>query len=363
LVDVEQLPAPPEVTDVTDRVAELRDAAPATWDARHALVGTALAIGVLSAGTGTALATLLGGGAALVLLVLTTLAATLAGLLTRLPAATLLLGAALGSVVPVAVWLSGVLAEVVPVGPLGVPALVVALAWLVLALGAGIGRRSPAVALGASTGVLLTLAAGVPPLFGVDLVATAAVVAALAIVMLGLLPSLAVAASGLGSLDDEVIAGRLPGRDRVAASLADAFRVTTWAVVAIAIWLGPSIAALLASGDLWPMLLGGAVALVTALRTRVVPMAVPTWALWTAAVGGSVVGVGLAPGIPTGVLLGLCVVAAVALIVLVVARPSVQTRIRLRRAGDLLEMVAAVAIPPFLLGVFGVYAALLEVLA
>jgi hypothetical protein len=363
LIDVEQLPAPPEVTDVTDRVAELRDAAATTWDARHALVGTALAIGVLSFGATTALAMLLGGGAALVVLVLTTLAATLAGLLTRSAAATLLLGAALGTVVPVALWLSGVLADVVAVGLLVLPALVVALAWLVLGVAAGVGQRSPAVALGASTGMLLTLAAGVPPIFGVDLVATAAVVATVAIVMLGLLPSLAVAASGLGSLDDEVIAGSLPGRDRVATSLADAFRVTAWSVVAIAIWLGPAIGALLASGELWPMLLGGAVALVTALRTRVVPMAVPSWALWIAAVGGSVVGVGLAPGIPTGVLLALCVAAAVGLVVLVVARPSVQTRIRLRRAGDLLESVGAVAIPPFLLGVFGVYAALLEVLA
>lgn len=362
LVDIAQLPAPPEVTDVTDRVAELRDAARGTWNDGQARIGAALGIAVLAIGAGTALAALVGAVATAALLVLLTAGATLAGLLRRPTAAALLLGAALGTVLPVALRLAGLLAETSAPRPVIVAALVAGLGWLVIAAAVGVGRRSTAAALGATVGILLTIAAVVPPLFGVALLPTAAVVATLAVVVLALLPSLAVSASGLASLDDEVIAGTLPGRDRVATSLAESFRVTAWAVVALAAWLGPAIAVLVASGELWPMLLGAAVALVTMLRTRVIPMAVPAWALWVAAAGGAAAGLWLV-GIPVGAVLAVAVGGAVALALLVLVRPSVQTRIRLRRAGDLLESVAAVGIAPFLLGTFGAYAFLLEVFA
>jgi len=266
-------------------------------------------------------------------------------------------------VIPVAGWTSAQLAQVVPATPAVLGALVVGLAWLVLAAAVGLGRRSPAAALGATVGILLTVAATAPPAFGVALVPTAALVATLGLVLLALLPSLAVAASGLASLDDEVIAGSLPGRDRVATSLAESFRITAWALVALAVWLAPAIGVLVASGELWPMLLGAAVALVTMLRTRVVPMAVPAWAMWVAAVGGLAVGLALAPGLPAGAMLGAAAGGAVLLALLALVRPSAQTRIRLRRAGDLLESLAAVGVVPFLLGTFGVYAFLLEVFA
>ncbi len=363
LVDVAQLPAPPEVTDVTDRVAELRDAARGAWDPRHALVGVSIGVGLLAVGAGTALTSLVGGPATIALLVLLTVAAALAGLLGRTRSAAPLLGGALGTVVPVAVWTSAQLAALVPPTPAGLVALVVGLAWLVLATATGLGRRSAGAALGATLGILLTVAAVVPPISGVGLVPTAALVATLGAVALALVPSLAVSASGLASLDDEVIAGSLPGRERVAVSLAESFRVTAWALVALAVWLGPAIGVLVASGELWPMLLGASIALVTMLRTRVVPMAVPAWALWIAAVGGLALGLALAPRIPAAALLGIAVGGGVLLALLALVRPSAQARIRLRRAGDLLESFAAVGIVPFLLGTFGVYAFLLEVFA
>lgn len=363
LLEVAQLPAPPEVTDVTDRVAELRDEAPGVWDDRHALAGAAIALGVLAAAAGIVLSTLVDGWAAAVLLAVSTVAATLAALGRRRAASTLLLGAALGATVPTAGWLVTVAADIAPPTLTGTAALVVGLAWLVIAVVIGVGRRSTAATLGAVVGILLTAAVVTPPLFDVGIAQTAGVVAALGVLVLGLLPPLAVATSGLASLDDEVIAGNLPGRDRVAASLADAFRVTAWAVVAVAVWLGPAIAVLFSSGELWPMLLGGAVALVAMLRTRVLPMAVPAWALWIAAFGGVAVGIATAPGIADGWRLAVAVVAAVAVAALALVRPSVQTRIRLRRLGDVIETLAAVGIVPFLLGAFGVYGFLLEVFA
>lgn len=363
LLEVAQLPAPPEVTDVTDRVAELRDEAPGVWDDRHALAGAAIALGVLAAAAGIVLSTLVDGWAAAVLLAVSTVAATLAALGRRRAASTLLLGAALGATVPTAGRLVTVAADIAPPTLTGTAALVVGLAWLVIAVVIGVGRRSTAATLGAVVGILLTAAVVTPPLFDVGIAQTAGVVAALGVLVLGLLPPLAVATSGLASLDDEVIAGNLPGRDRVAASLADAFRVTAWAVVAVAVWLGPAIAVLFSSGELWPMLLGGAVALVAMLRTRVLPMAVPAWALWIAAFGGVAVGIAMAPGIADGWRLAVAVVAAVAVAALALVRPSVQTRIRLRRLGDVIETLAAVGIVPFLLGAFGVYGFLLEVFA
>jgi len=363
LVDVEQLPAPPEVTDVTDRVAELRDAAHGLWDARHAVVGAAVALGALAAVGGTALTSLAGGGAAVALLVVAALGSATAGLLGRAPASSLLLGVALGATAPVALWIETLIPGAAAAGVVLVPALVVALAWLVLAAGVGLGRRSSSAALGATVGILLTVAAVVPPLLGVALAPTAGVVAAVSILVLGVLPSLAVTTSGLAALDDEVIAGTLPARDRVVTSLRDSFRVTGWAVVAVAVWLGPAVAVLVGSGELWPMLLGGAVAIVAMLRTRVLPMAVPSWALWVAAAGGALAGVVTAPDLSDGVRLAVVAGGAALLAALALARPSVQGRIRFRRLGDILESLAAVAIVPFLIGSFGLYAVLLEVFA
>jgi hypothetical protein len=92
-------------------------------------------------------------------------------------------------------------------------------------------------------------------------------------------------------------------------------------------------------------------------------MAVPAWALWIAAAGGTAAGLWLAPGIPVGVLLAVGLGGSAIFALLVLLRPSTQARIRLRRAGDALESIAAVGIVPFLLGTYGVYAFLVEVFA
>jgi len=362
LLEAAQLPAPPEVTDVTDRVAELRDDARGAWNEAHRLVAGAVGLGALSAGAGIALSALAGGWTTVVLVGLTTIAATIAGRVRRDALGLLLLGAALGATLPTAMWLAGLFpGDKVPGA--GVAAVLVGLAWVVLAAVVGLGSRSLGAALGAAVGILLTAAVAVLPLVGVDPTGTAAVVAALGILALGLLPALAVAASGLASLDDEVIAGALPGRDRVATSLAESFRITAWAVAAVAVWLAPALAVLLGSGELWPMLVGAAVAVTAMLRTRVVPMAVPRWMLWVAALGGTVAGIGIAPTVPDAARLALAIAGAIMLSVLVLARPSVQGRIRARRAGDLLETLATVAIVPFVIGAFGVYDVLLGVFA
>ncbi|MEO8528767.1 MAG: EsaB/YukD family protein [Pseudolysinimonas sp.] len=367
LVAEERLPAPPEVTDVTDRVATLRDESPGLWTSRHGVIAAAIGMGAIGAALTVPLIALTSGWVALVLLVAVTVAATATGLMNRPTAHSVLLGTALGVALPVAPWIAGLIAGVLPgVGLLPVAAalaviLVIALEWVILAAAVGLGRRHAGAALAAAIGILLALAAIVAPALGVDLVGTAGVVAALAILGLGVLPTLAISASGLAALDDEVIGGTLPARGRVTRSLHESFRVTGWAVIAVAIWLAPAIALLIGSGELWPVLLGVAATLVAILRTRVVAMALPTWALWIAALGGALVGLWVNAAIPD--VARLLILVAIGLIVaaLALVTPTAHGLIRLRRAGDTLESLATVAVIPCLLGVFGVYAFLLGV--
>ncbi|MEO5534199.1 MAG: EsaB/YukD family protein [Pseudolysinimonas sp.] len=367
LVAEERLPAPPEVTDVTDRVATLRDESPGLWTQRHGLIAAAIGMGAVGASLTVPLITLTSGWVALVLLVAVTVAATATGLMNRPFAHSILLGTALGVALPVAPWIAGPIAAMLPgVGLLPVAAAlavvsVIALEWVVLAAAVGVGRRHPGAALAAAIGILLALAAIVAPALGADLVGTAGVVAALAILGLGVLPTLAISASGLAALDDEVIGGTLPARGRVTRSLHESFRVTGWAVVAVAIWLAPAIALLIGSGQLWPSLLGLAATLVAILRTRVVAMALPTWALWIAALGGALVGLWFDPAIPDVARLLILVGIGLVVAALAIVAPTAHGLIRLRRAGDTLESLATVAVIPCLLGVFGVYAFLLGV--
>lgn len=365
LLPPDRVPAPPEVTDVTDRVAELRDTAPGRWTATHRILAGAIVAALLGATAGGALAQTGIPGLTAALYGAAVVAATVAGMLRRPAVAALLLGLALGATIPAAAWTSGVM-----LGDTGlatalaaVPVLAVGGAWLAIGAALGIGRRMPAAGLAATLGILLTAVAIVPIALGLSPVAAAAIVALLAVVALALLPGLAVATSGLASLDDAVIAGRLPDGERVAAGLHEAFRVSGGGALAVAVAAGPATALLVASGDVWALLLGLAVALVVLLRMRVMPTALPAGALVLAGAAGPLVGLWLLPGVEPWVRLTVSAVALVAVGLLALVQPSAQTRVRLRRAGDLVETLAAVAVVPLLLGVFGVYAFLVEVLA
>lgn len=386
IVRADDAPPPPEVADVTDVLGEsLRDRA-GLWSSRTREVTGAVALGVLAT-TVVALLQPVGRlplGIAYAVLVV---GAAVAGRLSLRrgddppdppPGRTMPTkdpdvarpGWRWGAVALTASALGVAVAGLYPVardadlGPLAVPAAVLALAvvgWVALRIGIGLGlpSRAKSVALGSYVGVALAALPLVLVALGVGWVEAAAVTAAVAVVVCGLLPRVALAASGLTGLDDQVLEGHPRRRDDVTLTVNEAYRVLSWATVAVAIPIAVTGALLLAADNPWAVAIGGVVVLVTALRTRAFPLAAPQMALWSAVLAGLVAGLVRQPRLDGSLVAGILVATAVLVVLLVVARPAAHQRAGWRRTGNVAELLAVVALIPLLLGVFGVFADLL----
>ncbi|KQY46243.1 EsaB/YukD family protein [Cellulomonas sp. Root137] len=348
-------PPPPQVADVTDATAEELRTRAGRWSVgtRQAVAatGAGLAVtvsGIVAAGHVDAGPAAIGVGlAALVLL------AASAGLGRggQRYAGLVLLALALGCAVPFGLLLDANLLESVLAAVL--------LAWVALGAGIGVGRRDRGALAGALAGALITglhLALGAL----VDAVHADTAVAVVAVVACGLLPWWAMTSSGLTGLDDAALDGAAPKRTRVRTTLDEAYRGLTWSAVAVAVAIAISCTGLVASGDDGATLLAGIVLAVVALRTRSLPLRTQAVALWVAVVIPLVVGVlgpwgAQEPWLAAGITLGVGVLTAV----VAGARPSGQQRARLRRLGDLAELIGVLAVLPVALGVFGVYGDLL----
>lgn len=348
-------PPPPEVADVTDATAEELRSRAGRWTVgtRQAVAATgaglAVAIsGVVAAGhVDAATGALTVGLAALVLLA----ASAGLGRAGRRYAGLVTLALAVGCAVPLAVLLES--------GPLESVLAGILLAWVALGAGIGVGRRDRGALAGAAAGALLTglhllLVALIPALHADTAVAVVAVVAC------GLLPWWAMTTSGLTGLDDAALDGAAPRRTRVRLTLDEAYRGLTWSAVAVAAAVAISCTGLIASGDGAATLLAGIVLAVVALRTRSLPLSTQAVALWVAVAVPLTVGA-LGPWGADEPWTVVAVTLGVALLGAVVAgwNPSGQQRARLRRFGDLAELVGVVAVLPVALGVFGVYGDLL----
>lgn len=352
-------PPPPEVADVTDVASDELAARADRWDVdvRQRVAAVAVAVAVAAAGTvlvaaGQELAAAAGAGAVALLAGATAAGVGRSG---RVHGARSLTAAGLGAAPVVGLGVAG--AGLLPALPSALAA--AAVAWCVLAAGAGVGGRDRGTLAGALAGAGLTvlhlaLRLLVPP------VAADAVVAVVAAVALGLLPGYAMTASGLTALDDAVLDGALPARRRVQRSLDDAYRGLTWSTVAVATTLATAATALLVSPDRGATTLGALVVAVAALRTRSLPLAVQGVVLWAAAGAPVVVAVLVAGPTQPWLTAGALLAAALAVAVVAAARPSGQQRARWRRTGDLVELFLVVALLPVLLGVLGVYGELLE---
>jgi hypothetical protein len=188
----------------------------------------------------------------------------------------------------------------------------------------------------------------------------AALGAGAAVLVSGLLPRYAATAAGLTGLDDQVVEGRRRLRAEVQSSVDRAYAALTWSTFGVASGIAVAAGVLLASADPWAVGVGFAVLLGIALRTRVFPLAAQQMALWLAVVAAAVLGLVEQPGLdPLLRTLGLAG-AAVLILVLVLVRPAAHLRARLRTLGDAVELLAVLALPPLLLGLFGVYGALLN---
>jgi type VII secretion integral membrane protein EccD len=370
LLRLDEAPPPPEVSDVTDAVSETLGDRGGLWSSRFRMATAATAIGVLSL------------AAAQVCLAATTpwlaalpaafwLFCVLAGLASGLARlawpATAFLGAALGLSLPTA--------EIVAVAMRGTAAfgftvldanavsfticLLLIAMWIALGLVAGVGRGIRPALLAAAVGTLGGVLGAVLLLLGVPVTQASAVIATLAVIGCGLIPWYAMSASGLTGLDDQVMTGRLARRSDVLSTVGDAYRTLTWSTFAVAGVLTVSLIGLVISNNLWAVGLGGAIVVITSLRTRAFPLAAQVIALWAATLIAVLVGVlwqlGNAPAIAATVF-GL-----LALVVAIIAgmRPARHQRASLRRAGNVIESLAVIALIPLLIGTFDVYSQLL----
>jgi type VII secretion integral membrane protein EccD len=357
LVRVDDAPAPPEVADVTDVVAESRDDQKALWDDVHRITAACTGITLM---TGVAASLLVGdgvmaelGGVALLLLV----SATVLGLTRIDRLAVALASASLGLALPTTAYAA---AAWMPQGSsLAVTAYSVSgIAWLVVGVAFGVGLRRRTILRGSVVGVAASAVALGLDLLGMTVVEGSAIIGTVAVLVVGLLPWYAMTASGLTGLDDLVIAGTLSDRDTLRSTVDDAYRSLSWASVAAAVPASVAASTLVGTDDPWPLALGSCLTLVLALRTRSFPLAWQALPLWGAVAVVATVAAIAHTQTRDGVVTGLAA-AAVACVLICVARPTPQTRARLRRLGNRIETIAVVALVPCVLGVFGIYPTLL----
>ena len=192
-----------------------------------------------------------------------------------------------------------------------------------------------------------------------------AVLAVVSVVALGVLPRLALTASGLSGLDDRRAGGVSVSRYQASAALAAAHRGLVLATVTVAVSATLAGVWALRGHGVWTVLLAAVTAVVVALRARAFPLVAEVVVLLA---GAAVVAVRLLAvwversGAAGPALVVLATLAVLSLTVLAV-RPAEHIRVRLRRAGDLLESVGVIALLPLLIGVFGVYGRLLGTIA
>lgn len=191
-----------------------------------------------------------------------------------------------------------------------------------------------------------------------------ALLAVVSVVALGVLPRLALAASGLSGLDDRRSAGASVSRYRVATALAATHRGLALATAVIA--LSGAVAGVLVvrAVTVWTVVLAAAVACVLALRARAYPLVAEVVSLLAASLVVALRLVWLwrqhaGAAAPLAVL-GVLVVLSLGVLTV---QPAEHVRVRLRKAGDVLESAGVIALFPLLLGVFGVYGRLLGTFA
>ncbi|MGW6130202.1 type VII secretion integral membrane protein EccD [Cellulomonas sp. NPDC055163] len=355
VVRVDQAPPPPEVADVTDVAADAVQSRSDAWRPVWGVVAGAVLAGVLgfvAAGLAVrdldvAAGTLLGVCAAL---------AVVAALLARrgrTEPAVVAVAAAVGAAV--------VAAREATSGAPGETALVAfGLVGLLVAVVAGAGTRDAGLALGGVTAAALVGAVAGMHALDAEPTHTAAVVAVLGCLLVGLLPGVAMSVSGLNGLDDRVVEGRRVSRSEAHRAVGTTHRALTWSTVATAVVAGACAWVLAGGEDPWSRLLAVAVAGVLLLRTRIFPLAPQRLALLAAGATPLVALLAQLGRTDPARALAVTAVALVALALLVGARPREHVVARARRLGNVLELVAVVALVPLVLAHLGVFADLVE---
>jgi type VII secretion integral membrane protein EccD len=184
------------------------------------------------------------------------------------------------------------------------------------------------------------------------------------VVALGVLPRLALMASGLSGLDDRRSSGASVSRYQVSTALTATHRGLALATLVLAASAMAAALLVLRAPSAWTVLLAVVVTVVLALRARAFPLVTEVVALFGAGavVAVRLVGVWQEHSGAVGSLALLVTLAVLPLLVLAV-QPAEHVRIRLRRFGDVLESVGVIALVPLVIGAFGVYGRLLDTFA
>jgi type VII secretion integral membrane protein EccD len=357
LVRSDDAPPPPEVADVTDVLGEsLRDRA-GLWSRFTRELTGSVSIGVLSC----ALAAQLSAGllplvVAVVVLSLTSAIVGRASLRWICVAGT---AAGIGLAANAAWQFSSSLNLAQPLQIAAATMGLAVLGWLCLGLGFGQGLRSRPAWFGSLVGVPVSALPLIMVALGSPVVEAAAATAAVSVVVCGVLPRLALAASGLTGLDDQVVEGHPRRRDEVAMTVNDAYRLLSWVTVAVAVPIAVTGATLLASDDLWAVGVGLVVIIVSALRTRAFPLSVQQMALWSAVLAGLLGGLLGQPRLGGPVVAAILAGISVLVLIMVLARPAPHQRAFLRRFGNVIEALSVITLIPLLLGMFGIFSDLL----
>ncbi|MEV5988079.1 type VII secretion integral membrane protein EccD [Streptomyces sp. NPDC052051] len=370
LVRVEDAPSAPVVHDVSDEAAGDLDVRAWRWDARTRRIVAAGAVVVWASAAGLmARAGYTAETAGIALLAVTVVVAGAGALLGRAsrsaPAAALIVaGAALGvlgteSLAEAHSWAGTV--RLAAAGAVAVVALAL-LGWCSpFGRGALVGAGALAGAVGCWEAALAFQSGGTDP---AGAARAGAILVVLCAVALGVLPRLALMASGLSGLDDRRATGASVSRFQVASALAATHRGLALATVVTASSGAAAALFTVRTVTPWTVALSAVAALVLALRARAYPLVAQVVVLFAAA---GTVAVRLAwlwaqrQG-PAGPLAVLTVLAVMALGVLTVEPPE-HVRVRLRKLGDVMESVGVIALFPLVLGVFGVYGRLLGTFA
>lgn len=190
-----------------------------------------------------------------------------------------------------------------------------------------------------------------------------ALAALLAVLLLGLLPRMALALSGLSGLDDKRASGQEIMRGDVQSALNAAHLGLALATVPIAVSSGVAGIMLLKAGGPWAVALALVLAFLLASRSRLYPLVQEVATLFAAAftvVSGCVLIAAVNGQGGAFIALGLLVLVALFCAFGLGSAPAEHVRARLTQLLDYLEVGAIIVTVPLALGVFGVYSNLLN---
>ncbi|MGW7683063.1 type VII secretion integral membrane protein EccD [Kribbella sp. NPDC054772] len=192
---------------------------------------------------------------------------------------------------------------------------------------------------------------------------TGALAGLLAVLLLGLLPRMALALSGLSGLDDKRASGGEIMRGDVQSALNAAHLGLALATVPIAVSTAVAGIMLLRAGGSWAVALALVLAFLLASRSRMYPLVSEVAVLFASAftiVSGCVLIAAVNGQGGAFIALGLLVLVAMISAIGLSFAPAEHVRARLTQLLDYLEVGAIIATVPLALGVFGVYSKLLH---